>query len=120
LQAGHEDDGGRLGRQIEGGIGTAHQLGHFLVHHTDQGLARGQGANDFLAKGLLLHGGNEVLDHRQRHVRLQQGEADLAQGVGNIGFRQTGFTPEGLHDTGEALSQIIEHGQEVSLRGCLV
>ena len=47
-------------------------------------LAGLNGADDFLAKGLLLNMGNKIFNHRQRDVGLKQSDADFAQSCVDI------------------------------------
>ena len=75
-------------------------------------------ADDLLADSFLLDGGDEILDHRKRHVGLEQGHSDFAQGLGDVGFGQARFTLERLHDAGKAGGQVIEHGGWASSRIC--
>ena len=110
LQAGHQDNRRRLRIEVDTFMRVTHQAGQFGMHDADQGLPGTQRADDFLADRLFLDGGNELLDHRQGDVGLEQRHADFAQGIGNIGFSQAGFALERLHDAGKAIGQVIEHG----------
>ena len=109
LQAGHEHDCRRLRRQVEAGMRFTHQCGQFAMHDADQRLTGAQRTDDLLADGFFLDGGDERLDGRQRHVRLEQCQADFAQGVGNVVFGQSRFATQRFHYPGKALSQVIEH-----------
>jgi hypothetical protein len=109
LQAGHQDDCRRLCRQIQSAVGVAHQSGEFTVNDTDQSLSRAQRSDHLFADGFFLDGGDQFLDCRQGYVRLQQGQANLAQGIGDVGFGQACFTAQCLHDAGKALGQVVEH-----------
>jgi hypothetical protein len=64
---------------------------------------------DLLAERLLLDGGDELAHHRQRNVRLQQRNADLAQHLLGVGFRQPRFAAHRLDDAGQSLGKAIEH-----------
>ena len=75
----------------------------------DQCLAGTQRADDFFADSLFLDRGDEGFDGRQRHVGFEQGQANFAQRVGDIGFGQAGFTAQGFHYARQALGQVIEH-----------
>jgi hypothetical protein len=111
LQAGHQDDGGRLlGKAQLGRFRTevgAHDGGQFALHHADQRLARRQRGNHFLAQRLFFDAGDEFAHGRQGNVGLQQRHAHFAQHFGGVGFGQAGLAAHGLDDLGKALGQII-------------
>ena len=108
LQAGHQDDGGRLhGQRQFAGIGAqvaAHEGGQFLVDHAHQGLAGAEAAGDFFAQRLFLDPGDEIAHHGQRHVGFQQGHAHFAQHFLGVGLGQAGFAAQCLDDARQALS----------------
>ena len=116
LQTGHEDDGRRLGVEVDALVCIAHQAGQFAVHDANQRLPRIERTNDFLADSLVLDGGDEILDHRQGDVGLEQRHAYFAQGIGDVGFSQSGFALERLHDAGQARGQVVEHVRWASSR----
>ena len=109
LQTGHQDDGRWLGGEIQPAVCFAHQGGQFAMDDADQCLAGTQRADDFFADSLFLDRGDEGFDGRQRHVGFEQGQANFAQRVGDIGFGQAGFAAQGLHYARQALGQVIEH-----------
>ena len=88
---------------------AAHEVCEFPVDDADQGLARCQRTDDLLADGLGPDLGNEVLDHRQRDVGLQQRHAHLAQCLLDIVLGQAGLATQFLDDTGEALGKVVQH-----------
>ena len=100
LQAGHQDDGRRLGGQIEFGRTAAHQVGEFAVHDAHQGLTRCQAGQHFLAERLFADAGDQVAHHRQRDIGLEQRDADLAQHFLGVGLGETGLAAQGLDDAG--------------------
>jgi hypothetical protein len=63
LQAGHQNDGGRGGGEVEVGILAAHQTGQFFVDDADQRLPGRQAGEHFLAQRAGLHRLDERLDH---------------------------------------------------------
>jgi len=85
--------------------------GQFLLHHADQGLAGGEAGDHVLAQCLFLDAGDELADHRQRHVGFQQGEADFAQHFGGVRLGQAGLAAHGLDDPRQALCEIVQHGR---------
>jgi len=90
-------------------MGIAHDFGQFGMHNTNQRLPWRKRTDHFFANGLFLDGSNELLDHRQGHIGLQQGHAHFAQGIGDIGFSQSSLALQRLHDAGKAVGQVIEH-----------
>jgi hypothetical protein len=61
------------------------------VHHL---LARLDRADHLFAGRRLPGAGDEVLDHRQGHVGVEQGQTDLAQGLVHILLGQHAATGE--------------------------
>ena len=116
LQSREQDHRRRLRREIERRGRDAHQGCELAMDDRDERLAGGQRAHHFLANGLVLHGGDEVLDDGQRHVGLEQGLAYLAERVRDIDVGQARFAAQRLDDAGEPLSQGIEHRE--SARAC--
>ncbi|MNT04711.1 hypothetical protein D3C72_1393010 [compost metagenome] len=108
LQAGHQDDGGRLHSQRQFvGISAqvaAHQGGQFLVDDADQGLARAEAGGHFFTQRFFLHAGDKFTHDGQRHVGFQQRHAHFAQHLLGVGLGQAGFTAQRLDDTRKALS----------------
>ena len=98
LQSGHEQDGRRLHCEIERHGCAAHQRGQLAVHDADERLSRRQGPDDFLADRLVLDLRDEVLDHRQRNVGLEQRKPNLAQRVLNIRVREARLAAQRLDD----------------------
>jgi hypothetical protein len=107
LQSRHQDDGRRLRREVERGVRLAHQRGELAVHHANQRLPRREAADDLGAERLGAHGVDEVLDHRQRDVRLQQRDAHFAQRFLDVRLRQARFAAKLLDDAREAGRQGI-------------
>jgi len=67
-----------------------------LHHH----LRRGHRAQHLLAHRLCAHGVDEILDHRQRDVGLEQRDADLAQRGGNVVLAQRAVAAQPVEDVG--------------------
>ena len=101
LQAGHQDHGGRLRRQVDIAHALAHGGGQLTVDDTDQRLARRERAHDFLTQGFFLDACNEVAHHRQRHIGLEQGHAHFAQHVLHIRLGDAGLATHFLDQAGE-------------------
>ena len=86
LQAQHQDRHRRRGAQIEFDGGRAQHFDELVVDDLDDHLARRDRAHDLLADRFELHAGDEVFDHLQGDVGLQQGHAHFAQCGIDIGF----------------------------------
>ena len=86
LQSGEQENGGRLRRKVERRGAGAHQRRELAMDDADQRLARCQRTDDFLADRFCLDGGDEVLDDRQRDIRLEERQANFAQRLGDIGI----------------------------------
>ncbi|OMP13724.1 hypothetical protein COLO4_01082, partial [Corchorus olitorius] len=109
LQAGHEDDGRRLGVEIDVGHALAHGGGQFLVDDGHQQLAGLQGAQHLLAQRLFLDARNEVAHHGQGHVGLEQGHAHFAQHVLYVGFGDAGLAAHLLDESRKFVGQSGGH-----------
>ena len=64
LQASHQNDGRRLGCQVDIAHALAHGGGQLFVNDADQYLAGLQGTQHVLAQGFFFHTRNKVADHR--------------------------------------------------------
>lgn len=89
-------------------MGFAHEPRELAMNDADQRLPRTQGADDF-ADRFLLDRGDQRLDRRQGDIGLEQGQTNFAQSTGDIVLGKARFTAQGLHDTGKALGQVVEH-----------
>ena len=62
----------------------------------------------------LFIGLGEGLHHRQRHVRIEQREAHLADGIGDVVLAQVAAARESVEGAGEARCQTVEHLQMIA------
>ena len=109
LQAGEQDDDRRLGTQVKARARPAHDLHQLLVKNADEGLAGCEALCDLGAECLGLDPVNESFDHRQRDVGLQEGDADFAQRLGDVFFRDAALAAQRFNATGQAGGEIVEH-----------
>ena len=101
LQAGHEDDGGRLRGQVDVAHAFAHGGGQLAIDDAHQRLAGLEAAQHFLAQRFFFHAGDEVAHHGQGHVGFQQGHAHFAQHVGHVAFGDAGLAADVLDQARE-------------------
>src|SRR3546814_650194 len=87
----------------------APRIPEWVVDDLDAPLAGVDRFHHRLADRLLAHRGNEVLDHGQRHVGLEQHHAHLAQGRVDVGLAEGAAPGQAIEDVAEALAQALEH-----------
>ena len=110
LQA-HHEDGGRRARGGDADLGglAAQHLDQVIVHDLDHLVAGRHALQHVGADGLLAHARDEVLDHRERHVRLEQGDAHVAQRGVHVRLAQRAAPRQRLEDPVQPGRQTIEH-----------
>jgi hypothetical protein len=117
LQTRHEHDGRRAGAQRElAALAAPHDADEFVVDDLDQRLARRDAAHDLAPEGALACLLDELLDHRQGHVGLEQRHADLAHGGADIILGQAALAADILEGATEALGETVEHGAAIPYR----
>ena len=110
LQARHQNNGRRLGGQIQGVVGIAHGVNQLVVDDLHKRLARVQALQHFLPQGLFLYLLDKLFHHRQGHIGLQQCLAHFAQGVADIVFGQGTLTCQAFKRRSQPIGEILEHG----------
>ncbi len=113
LQAGEHDDDGPLRPQIEAGTRLAHEPRQFLVHDFDEGLPGRQALGDLDADRARLDRVGEALDHGQRHVGVEQREANFAHRVGDIVVGRVGRGRKGTSARGQTGSESVKHSADI-------
>jgi len=83
--------GWRHGAEVQVFVGRAHQAFQLGLDDLHECLARGQATRDFGADRTFLDAVDEILDHRQGNVGLEQGHAHFAQRVLDVVFGQLGL-----------------------------
>lgn len=73
---------------------AAEDVDEFVVDDLDDLLRRVERTGDLGALGPLLDPADEVPDHRQRDVGLEQRQPDLARGGVDIGVGQSAFAAQ--------------------------
>ncbi len=84
LEAGHEDDGGGLRGGLELGDVLAEEGDELVVDDLYDLLGGREGGGDLGAQGLGADVLDELRDDGEVDVGLEEGEADLAHGVGDV------------------------------------
>jgi hypothetical protein len=113
LEAGHEQDGGRPRRPLEGHVALAQGDDQLLVDDLHHLLGRGEALGDLLPHRPLADPGDEVLHHLEVDVGLEQGQADLAQGGVDLGLGQAPVAAQAGEGVLEAVREGIEHGSRI-------
>ncbi len=111
LQAGHQDHRRRRDAQRQVLVGRPHQFLEFGADDLHERLSRGQALRDLGADGALLDLVDEVLDHRQGHVGLEQGHAHFAQSVLDVVLGQLGLAGDMAKRLREAVCKVFEHAR---------
>jgi len=106
-------------RQRQGGVDRTHQRFQLVVADLDEVIARsrlqlaalavGDRGRHHLAERLLLDAGEKALGDVELDVRLQQRDADVAQRIVDVRFRQLGLARELVLGGAEALGDCVEH-----------
>ena len=109
LQAGHEDDAGRLGGFLEAGGVFAEDVDELVVDDLDDLLGGREGGGDLFAEGAGADVLDELVDDGEVDVGLEEGEADLAEGVGDVLVGDGALAAEGLEGTLEFVAEVFKH-----------
>ena len=109
LEAGQHDHGRRGLREPQPPGLAAEDPDELLVDDLDDLLGGVQRLADLGAAGALLDRRDEVLDHGQRDVGLEQRQPDLAPGGVDVGLGQPPLAAEVLEGVGETIRKRGEH-----------
>jgi hypothetical protein len=109
LETAHEDDGGRVGTEVEPRSFFA-EHGHELVaHDLDDRLVRREGSKHLFADRLFFDASDEFLGDFEVDIRLEQSHAHLAKHFIDIVLGEASFLAQPTEDSREASSKTIEH-----------
>ena len=110
LEAGHEDDGGRLGRELEARGVVAERVHELVADDFDDLLGGVQRGRDFGAEGL----GADVLDDFAGDVEvdvgLEEGDADGAEGVVDVFVGKGALAAQVFEAALELFGEVLKHG----------
>jgi hypothetical protein len=115
LEADHQEDGRRRHPGREPGV-AAEDPDQVIVDDLDHHLPGRDRPQHLLADRLLADPVDEGLDHRQRHVGLEQGDAHLAQRGHHVGLGQRAAPLQPIEDLSQPVGQPVEHVGPASLR----
>jgi len=109
LEAHHQHRDRRLATELEICRGAAQHLDQVVVHQLDDHLARGDAPEHLQADRLVAHLGDELLDHRQGDVGLEQRQPHLLQGLVDIALGQRAAPAQAVEHLAEPAGQALEH-----------
>ena len=95
--------------ELELGLLGAEHLDQRVVDDLDDLLAGRDRAQHLLADRLLGRLVDELADHRQRDVGLEQGDPDLAHRRAHVGLVQRAAAAQAVEDAAQAIAQAFEH-----------
>ena len=111
MQADHQDHDRRDGREVEVGDRAAQHFDQVIVHDLDHHLAGRHRADDVGADRLGPHLVDELADHRERDVGLEQRRAHLAQRRVDIGLGERTAPAKLVEYVAQPFAQTFEHEQ---------
>ena len=109
LQAGHEDDAGRLGALLEARGVLAEEVDELVVDDLDDLLGGAEGGGDLGAHRLVADVLDEFVDDGEVHVGFEQGETDLTDGLGDVLVGDGALATEVLKGALELIGEILKH-----------
>ena len=102
VQTGHQHDAG-LALDIDVSVLAAHELGQFVVDDLDHHLLRLDRGEDVLSHRLGLDPVAEILGNLVTYIGVEQGPADVLQGLGDIDIGNLPFALQYLEGTFKSL-----------------
>ena len=88
---------------------TAEGHHELVANHLDHLLGGGEGPHDLVGRGPLADPGQEVVDHLEGDVGVQQGRADVVQGRVHLFRVELASGPEAPKDAVQASLEGVEH-----------
>ena len=73
-------------------------------------LRSGDRLEDLLADRALAHGRDELTDDFEIHVRFEERDAHVAQGLLEVGLGHARPTAQALEGDGQLVGELLEHG----------
>ena len=94
---------------MEAGGVFAEDVDEFVVDNFDDLLGGGERGGDLFAHGAGADVFDELVDDGEVDVGFEEGEADLAEGVGDVLVGDGALTAEGLEGTLEFVAEVFKH-----------
>ena len=88
---------------------AAEDLDEVVVDDLDNHLRRRHRPQHLLPERLFANRRDKIPDHRKRHIGLEQGDPDLAQGGPDIGLGQRAMAAQPVEHVAEAITEAVEH-----------
>ena len=112
LEAGHQDDRGRLRVELDAQRLAAERRDQLGVHDLDDLLRRVEDLREIGPDARLADAVDEVAHDDEVHVGLEQRNSDLAQHLVDLGFAQPPAALEPGEDGVESIGEAVEHCRE--------
>src|SRR4030095_2348127 len=93
------------------------QRDEFVVDNLDDLLAGLDALDHFDAEGFFAHAVDELLDDLEIDVGVQQRQANVAQAVGDVAFRNLPQPAQVAEDVLQLATQVVEHASSVGGNG---
>ena len=84
---------------------SAEECGEFVLEDLDDLFAGFDGFEDIDAHGFFLHAGDEVFGDAEFDVGFEEGDADFAEGVGDVLFGDAAYAAEVAEGFVEAVGE---------------
>ena len=111
LQPGHQNDGRRLGGEVEARRVFAKQSDQLVAHNLDHLLGGRECGEHFGPHGLFANVLDQVADNLEVNVGFEQSHANLAQGFGDVFFSERALAAKAFEHTLQLVRKILKHGQ---------
>ena len=115
LQAGHQDDGGRLRGKLESSRVLAQQRDQLVAHNLDDLLGGRERRQHLGAHGLGADVLDQLADDVEVYVGFEHRHADFAQGFLNVFFGQRALAAEVLEGALEFVCKVFKHRSNSSV-----
>ena len=115
LQAGHQNDRGRLRGEFEARRVFAEQRDQLVAHDLDDLLGGRERGQHLGADGLGADVLDQVADDVEVDVGLEQGDANLAQGFGDVLFGERALAAKVLEGALQFVCKVLKHRSSSSL-----
>ncbi len=109
LEADHRHDR-RIAGQVKRPVAGSEERDQLVVHDLHDLLAGGQALEDVGADGAFADPADEVLDHLEVDVGLEEAQPDLAHGGVDVGLADAASTGQVREGLAQPFAEVVEHG----------